>query len=84
MIETAHPTLYIEYNTMTKSYKEELRKQAEYYKELYRNGEISEEKAREMIQPYLNVINASIREVERAYRLYIKEQTFEKFMNYRY
>lgn len=69
---------------MTKSYKEELRKQAEYYKELYRNGEISEEKAREMIQPYLNVINASIKEVERAYRLYIKEQTFEKFMNYKY
>lgn len=69
---------------MTKSYKEELRKQAEYYKELYRNGEISEEKAREMIQPYLNVINTSIREVERTYRLYIKEQTFEKFMNYRY
>ena len=69
---------------MVKNYKEELRKQAEYYKELYRNGEISEEKAREMIQPYLNVINASIKEVERAYRLYIKEQTFEKFMNYRY
>ena len=69
---------------MTKSYKEELRKQAEYYKELYCKGEISEEKAKEMIQPYLNVINASIREVERAYRLYIKEQTFEKFMNYKY
>ena len=64
--------------------KDELRKQAEYYKELYLNGTISEEKAREMIQPYLNVINTSIREVERAYHLYIKEQTFEKFMNYRY
>ena len=69
---------------MVKSYKEQLRKQAEHYKELYRNGEISEEEAREMIQPYLNIINASIREVERAYRLYIKEQTFEKFMNYKY
>ena len=69
---------------MAKSYKEELRKQAEYYKELFLKGEVSEEKAREMIQPYINVINASIKEVERAYRLYIKEQTFEKFMNYKY
>ena len=69
---------------MAKSYKEELRKQAEHYKELFLKGEVSEEKAREMIQPYINIINASIKEVERAYRLYIKEQTFEKFMNYRY
>ena len=69
---------------MQRQLKDELRKQAEYYKELYLKGEVSEEKAREMIQPYLNVINASIKEVERAYRLYIKEQTFEKFMNYRY
>lgn len=69
---------------MVKSYKEELRKQAEYYKELFFKGEISEEKAREMVQPYINVLNLSIKEVRRAYGLYIKEQTFEKFMNYRY
>ena len=69
---------------MNKSLKDELRKQAEYYKDLYIKGEISEEKAREMIQPYLNVINFSIREIEKAYRLYIKEQTFENFMNYKY
>ena len=69
---------------MNKSYKDELRKQAEYYKKLYLNGKISQEKAIEMIQPYLNVINHSIREVQRAYKLYIKQQTFEDFMNYRY
>ena len=69
---------------MVRSCKEELRKQAEHYKDLYRNGKISEAEAREMIQPYLNVINTRIKEVERAYHLYIKEQTFEKFMNYRY
>ena len=69
---------------MQRQLKDELRKQAEHYKELYLKGEVTEEKAREMIQPYLNVINASIKEVERAYRLYIKEQTFEKFMNYKY
>ena len=68
----------------TGSVKDELKKQAEYYKELFLKGEISEEKAREMIQPYLNVINFSIKRIEKAYRLYIKEQTFEKFMNYKY
>lgn len=69
---------------MGKALKDELRKKAEYYKELYLKGEISEEKAREMIQPYINVLNLSIKEVRRAYGLYIKEQTFEKFMNYKY
>ena len=31
-----------------------------------------------------DVAEPELKEVERAYRLYIKEQTFEKFMNYRY
>lgn len=66
------------------SLKDELRKQAEYYKELYIKGEISQEKAEEMIQPYLNVLNYSIDRVRKAYRMYIKEQTFDDFMNYRY
>lgn len=62
------------------SLKDELRQQADYYKDLYLKGETSQEKAMEMIQPYLNVINHSIREVGRAYKLYIREQTFEDFM----
>jgi hypothetical protein len=66
------------------SLKDELRKQAEYYKELYIKGEISQEYAKEMIQPYLNVLNYSIRRIGKAYRMYIKEQTFEDFMKYRY
>ena len=66
------------------SLKDELRKQAEYYKELYIKGEISQQQAEEMIQPYLNVLNYSIKRVSKAYRMYIKEQTFEDFMNYRY
>ena len=69
---------------MVRSAKEEARKQAEYYKDLYIKGEISQEQAKEMIQPYLNIINYSIRKLEKAYRLYIKEQTFEDFMKYRY
>ena len=66
------------------SYKDELRKQAEHYKELYIKGEISQQEAEEMIQPYLNVLNFSIRRVGKAYRMYIKEQTFDDFMKYRY
>ena len=69
---------------MVRSAKEEARKQAEHYKDLYIKGEISQEQAKEMIQPYLNIINYSIRKLEKAYRLYIKEQTFEDFMKYRY
>ena len=70
--------------TNDNSIKSELKEQAEYYKELYRQGKVSEEKAIEMIQPYLNILNHSIHELARAYRIYIKEQTFNDFMNYRY
>ena len=67
-----------------KKVKDELRKQAEYYRDLYKKGEITQIEAIEMIQPYLNVINHIIRELGRAYRLYIKEQTFDDFMKYKY
>ena len=66
------------------SIKSELKKQADLYKDLYRQGEVSQEKAMEMIQPYLNILNHSIDELARAYRIYIKKQTFNDFMNYRY
>lgn len=66
------------------SFKDELRKQAEDYKKLYIKGEVSKEQAEEMIQPYLNVLNYSIRRIGKAYRMYIKEQTFEDFMKYKY
>ena len=66
------------------SLKDELRKQAEYYKDLYIKGKISKEDAIEKIQPYLNILNHSISEVGKAYKLYIKQQTFEDFMKYRY
>lgn len=66
------------------SFKDELRKQAENYKELYIQGKISQEEAEKMIQPYLNVLNFSIKRVGKAYRMYIKEQTFEDFMKYKY
>ena len=64
--------------------KDQLRKQAEYYKDLYIKGQISKDEAIEKIQPYLNVLNHSIDELGRAYKLYIKQQTFDDFMKYRY
>ena len=64
------------------SLKDELRQQAEYYKDLYIKGEISQQEAEKMIQPYLNIINNSIKRVGEAYHLYIKEQTFNDFMRY--
>ena len=64
--------------------KEKLKKRAYLYKKLYLNHEVTEEQAREMIEPYLHVINESLRRVARGYRLYFQRQTFEKFMNYRY
>ena len=72
------------YNGNSKDIKSELKERAEHYKSLYRQGQVSEEEARQMIQPYIEILNHSIRELARAYRIYIKEQTFEDFMKYRY
>ena len=66
------------------SLKDELRKQAEYYKKLFVNGEISKDEAIEKIQPYLNILNMSIDGLAKAYGMYIKKQTFEDFMKYKY
>lgn len=72
------------YNGSDNSIKNELKEQAEYYRDLYRKGEVSQEEAIKMAQPYLNILNHSIHELARAYRIYIKEQTFNDFINYRY
>lgn len=66
------------------SIKSELKEQAERYKDLYRQGKVSQEEAMEMAQPYLNLLNCSIHKLAKAYNIYIKEQTFKDFMNYRY
>ena len=57
-----------------------LKKQAEYYKTIYNSGYIDIEMAREMIQPYLNVINAEREKIAKGYGRYFEKITFEKFI----
>ena len=68
----------------TGSVKDELKKQAEEAKDLYIRGKISQTEAIDRVQPYLNILNYSIKELERGYGIYIKKQTFENFMKYKY
>ena len=68
----------------TGTVKDELRKQAEEAKDLYIRGKISQTEAIDRVQPYLNILNYSIKELERGYGIYIKKQTFENFMKYKY
>lgn len=68
----------------TGSVKDELKKQAEEAKDLYIRGKISQTEAIDRVQPYLNILNYSIKELERGYGIYIKKQTFEDFMKYKY
>ena len=68
----------------TGSVKDELKKRAEEAKDLYIRGKISQTEAIDRVQPYLNILNYSIKELERGYGIYIKKQTFENFMKYKY
>ena len=68
----------------TGTVKDELRKRAEEAKDLYIKGKISQTEAMDRVQPYLNILNYSIEELERGYGIYIKKQTFENFMKYKY
>ena len=45
----------------------ELKEQAEYYRELYRVNAISREQAKEMIQPYLDLVNDKSKEIAKKY-----------------
>lgn len=60
--------------------KEDLKKQAEYYKTIYNSGYIDIETAREMIQPYLNVLNTERQKIATGYGRYFEKITFEKFI----
>ena len=60
--------------------KEHLKQQAEYYKKMYIAGYVSEEMARDMIQPYLNVVNVDCQNIAKAYGRYFEKITFNKFI----
>ena len=58
-----------------------LKKQAEYYRNMYLAGYIDAKSAQEMIQPYLNVLNADNANIARAYGRYFKKINFIDFIN---
>lgn len=60
--------------------KEELKQQAEYYRNLYRSGHIDYDTAKNMIQPYLNMLNTDYRNITKAYGRIYKEITFSEYI----
>lgn len=57
----------------------ELKEQAEYYRELYRVNAISREQAKEMIQPYLDLVNDKSKEIAKKYN---QKAKFVNFISY--
>lgn len=60
--------------------RDNLKNQAELYKNKFHDGEINIELAKEMIMPYINLINIEREKLTKAYGQYLPAITFEKFM----
>lgn len=60
--------------------RENLKRQAEFYRDRYFDGEISIELARDMIMPYINILILEREKLSKAYGRYLPSITFEKFM----
>ena len=60
--------------------RDNLKNQAEFYKEKFYNGEVSIELAKEMIMPYVNLLNIEREKLSKAYGRYLPAITFEKFL----
>ena len=60
--------------------KEKLKKQAEYYKDMFLAGYITKDNAIPMIEPYLNLINRDRKNIAKAYGRYYKAKTFDDFI----
>ncbi len=60
--------------------RENLKRQAEFYRDRYIDGEISIELARDMIMPYINILTLERDKLSKAYGRYLPSVTFEKFM----
>ena len=58
----------------------ELQGQAEYYRNEYRLGRCSREKAKKMIAPYLDFVNSKSKELCKKYNQRYKEVGFAYFM----
>lgn len=57
-----------------------LKRQAEFYKKRYFDGDISIEIAKEMIMPYINLLNTDNEKISKAYGRYLPPITFDKFI----
>ena len=57
-----------------------LKIQAELYKQKYFNGDINIEVAKEMIMPYINLLNIENKKISKAYGRYLPPITFDSFI----
>jgi hypothetical protein len=57
-----------------------LKRQAEFYRQRYFDGDISIEVAKEMIMPYINLLNIDNEKISKAYGRYLPPITFNKFI----
>lgn len=60
--------------------RENLKRQAEFYRDRYIDGEVSIELAKNMIMPYINILTLEREKLSKAYGRYLPSVTFEKFM----
>ena len=62
--------------------KENLKNQAEFYKQLFLDGEIDVNTTKEMVMPYINILCIEREKLSKAYGRYLPTITFEKFMKH--
>lgn len=60
--------------------RENLKRQAEFYRDRYFEGVVSIDLAKEMIMPYINILCIEREKLSKAYGRYLPPVTFEKFM----
>lgn len=60
--------------------KKRLEQDAKEYRTMLINGKVDIENARDMIQPYINIINKDREKISKAYNRYIPMLTFEEFI----
>ena len=57
-----------------------LKRQAEFYRQGYLDGDINIKVAKEMIMPYINLLNIDNEKISKAYGRYLPPITFDKFI----
>ena len=60
--------------------RDNLKRQAEFYRNRYIDGEVSIELARDMIMPYINILTLERDKLSKAYGRYLPPITFDKFI----